>query len=80
MQALSHAQKVTRLYRKSLKHLLSWKVSRARWREEALVLRDMFDENKHINDVTKATALFERGEREFEKFKHPDPYICEYCH
>ena len=78
MQALSHAQKVTRLYRKSLKHLLSWKISRAVWRQEAIELRGIFDENKHIRDVTKATTLLERGETEFNKWKHPDPYICEF--
>lgn len=77
VQALSHAQKVTRLYRKSLKHLLSWSIYRAIWRQEALELRGRFDETKHIKDVAKAARLLEQGEIEFNKWKHPDPYICE---
>ncbi len=77
VQALSHAQKVTRLYRKTLKDLLSWKISRTVWRREAVELRSIFDENKQLRDVGKATTLLERGEIEFNKWKHPDPYICE---
>lgn len=76
VQALTHAQKVTRLYRKSLKHLLSWKIYRSAWRLEALDLRSIFDENKKIKDVAKATSLLEQGEACFNMWKHPDPYIC----
>lgn len=74
-QALTHAQKVTRLYRKSLKHLLSWKIDRRKWRRDALRVRATFDEHKNIKDVGQAAALLEAGEREFEFWKHPDPYI-----
>ena len=74
-QALSHAQKVTRLYRKSLKHLLSWKMDRRAWRRDALRLRATFDEYKGIKDVGQASALLEAGEKEFGAWKHPDPYI-----
>lgn len=72
---LTHAQQVTRLYRKSLKHLLSWAVYRHEWRQEALKLRARFDANKDLKDVKKATQLLQDGEREFELYKHPDPYI-----
>ena len=74
-QALTHAQRVTRLYRRSLKHLLSWSIDRQVWREQAVELRAKFDANKYA-DVRKANALLEKGEQEFEAGKHPDPYIC----
>jgi len=78
VQALTHAQRVTRLYRRSLKHLLSWHISRAVWREEAMELRAWFDENKYIKDYGEANKMLEIGEAEFEKRKHPDPYICKF--
>ena len=75
---LSHAQRVTRLYRNSLKHLLSWTIDRQTWRKEALELRSRFDASKNVSDQRKASQLLEKGEEEFNYLKHPDPYICEY--
>ncbi len=72
---LTHVQRVTRLYRRSLKHMLSWTIDRALWREEALELRARFDANKEIKDVRKAAQLLEEGEKEFQLYIHPDPYI-----
>ena len=73
---LNHAQKVTRLYRKSLKNLLSWTIFREVWREDACELRAIFDMNKNV-DMAEATKLLEHGEKVYERHKHPDPYICE---
>ena len=75
-QVLNHAQKVTRLYRKSLKNLLSWTVKRELWRKEACELRAVFDTNKHV-DMVQAAKLLDEGEAWFQRHKHPDPYICE---
>ena len=72
---LTHAQRVTRLYRQSLKHLLSWCIDRQTWRKEALQLRDRFDANKDVLDRRLATKLLEEGEEEFHLKKHPNPYI-----
>lgn len=38
-------------------------------------LRDRFDANKDVS-IKLGTMLLEEGEREFEKKKHPNPYIC----
>lgn len=76
-QVLSHAQKVTRLYRKTLKNMLSWTVYREVWREDACELRTIFDKNKNVN-VGEAAKLLEEGEVLYQKHKHPDPYICKY--
>ncbi len=77
-QQLTHAQRVTRLYRRSLKHLLSWAIDRPLWREKALELRDRFDEVKDVQDRALALKLLEDGEKEFKKFEHPQPYIRKY--
>ena len=73
--ALTHTQRVTRLYRRSLKHLLSWCIDRSVWRQEALKLRDRFDAAKDVGMPT-AAQLLEDGEREFRINRHPEPYTC----
>ena len=73
--AISHAQRVTRLYRKSLRNSLSWVIDRALWREEALRIRARFDANKHIQDRRLALRLVQEGEDELQKNLHPDPYL-----
>jgi len=72
---LTHTQRVTRLYRRSLKDLLSWAIDRPLWREKALELRDRFDANKAIKDPRVALKVLEEGEAEYQKYRHPQPYI-----
>ena len=72
---LTHTQRVTRLYRRSLKNLLSWAIDRPLWREKALELRDRFDANKDIKDPRIALKVLEEGETELEENRHPQPYI-----
>ena len=76
-QALTHAQKVTRLYRKALRNALDWCITRSVWRQEALEIRARFDANKDIKDIRRATILLEEGEKEYFRWIHPDPYIRE---
>ena len=75
---LTHVQRVTRLYKRSLRHLLSWCIDRQLWREEALELRARFDANKNVTDKKKALQLLEEGEAEFMAKRHPNPIICRY--
>ncbi len=76
MASLTHAQRVTRLYRRSMKNLLSWYVEREIWRKEAMKLRAEFDHFKHETDRSKIAALLEDGEERFRRqLAHPDPYI-----
>ena len=73
--ALTHAQRVTRLYRLCLRHSLSWIVERDKWRREAMCIRARFDANKDIKNLTVANQLYEEALKEFNKFKHPHPYV-----
>merc|ERR1739848_8118 len=73
---LTHQQKVTRLYRKALKHSLSWTIDRQVWRQEALELRERFDANKDLPaGGRQAKEILWAGECEFHEMKHPLPYI-----
>lgn len=73
---IAHRQRVTRLYRRCLKHLLSWAIDRSVWREEAVKLRARFDEHRNETNARTAVALVEEAEMLFEKYKHPEPYTC----
>ncbi|XP_047128757.1 uncharacterized protein LOC124809141 isoform X1 [Hydra vulgaris] len=72
---LSHKQRVLKLYRDSLKHLLSWTGSRLIWREQAVLLRERFDANKHLTDRSQIQKVLEEGEKLFNENRHPQPYI-----
>ena len=74
-KGITHQQRVMRLYRNSLKHLLSWCIDRQLWRREAMKLRDRFDDNKYERDQRKVHSILLAAEAEFEKMKHPFPYI-----
>ena len=76
-QAITHAQRVTRLYRHALKNSLSWCIDRATWRAEALEIRARFDGNKHVQDRRLAQSLVQQGEDELQGTLHPDPYLGE---
>ena len=72
---LTHQQRVTRLYRVCSRHLLSWTRDRKAWREQAVILRDKFDENKDLKDQFKIESILQKAEAEFKKYQHPQPYI-----
>jgi hypothetical protein len=54
---LSHNQKVARLYRHSLKTLLSWAVDRDIFNEKATELRARFDANRGVSASAAARLL-----------------------
>ena len=74
-RGITHQQRVMRLYRNSLKHLLSWCIDRELWREEALMLRDRFDKYKYETNQKKIQMILADAETEFENKKHPFPYV-----
>ncbi|CAH3026188.1 unnamed protein product, partial [Porites evermanni] len=74
-KGITHQQRVMRLYRNSLKHLLSWCIDRESWREEALILRDRFDKYKNETNQKMIDKVLQDAEIEFENKRHPFPYI-----
>ena len=47
--ALTHQQVVTRLYRKSLKVMMSWAINKEIINEEAYQIRSRFEANRHFD-------------------------------
>ena len=78
-KGITHQQRVMRLYRNSLKHLLSWCIDRESWREEALILRDRFDKYKNATNQKMIDKVLQDAEIEFENKRHPFPYIGKCC-
>ncbi|CAE1325225.1 NDUFB9 [Acanthosepion pharaonis] len=76
---LSHAQKVRKLYKDSLRLLQSYYASnRIQLRYESVLLRAKFDENKDEVDLKKAKELINEANYLLWKYQHPQPY--KYAH
>ncbi|GBG34468.1 NADH dehydrogenase ubiquinone 1 beta subcomplex subunit 9 [Hondaea fermentalgiana] len=69
--ALTHKQRVTRLYRNSLRMLLSWCIDREVFYEESDKLRARFDA---VKSLEAGKGAVDAGEAEFWEKLHPDPY------
>lgn len=79
LPALTHSQRVCRLYRRALKTAYSWAVFRSKFIEEAEEIRAKFDEYAHIDPLSKkAEVLLKKGEEAVAEFTHPDPYVNPY--
>eukprot|EP00049_Salpingoeca_infusionum_P021726 m.4309 g.4309 ORF g.4309 m.4309 type:complete len:103 (-) comp4459_c0_seq1:261-569(-) len=72
---MSQRLRVLQLYRAALKDAQSWAIDRTEWYKQAAILRTRFKEGKAVDNPREALALLEKGEAEFERTKHPDPYI-----
>ena len=70
-------QRVTRLYRNSLRLLMSWAVDRDVFLNEAEKLRARFDAYRG-DFSSRAKGALEAGEREFASMAHPDGYVQPY--
>ena len=74
VETLTHQQKVTRLYRKSLKLAFHWAVQREVFMAEAQKIRDQFDANKNCSEK-QAEYFVKKAEERIEEMYHPEPYI-----
>ncbi|KAG2705821.1 NADH dehydrogenase [ubiquinone] 1 beta subcomplex subunit 9-like [Juglans microcarpa x Juglans regia] len=68
-------ERVRILYRRALKDTLNWAVHRHLFYEDASNLRERFDANKHVEDLNTIDRLIADGEANYNKWRHPDPYI-----
>eukprot|EP01135_Chromosphaera_perkinsii_P005469 Nk52_evm18s352 gene=Nk52_evmTU18s352 len=63
-----------RLYKNLLKNSRSWIIDTALWRDEALDIRERFDNNKGVRDPVLIEKLISDGEAYLTTNMHPDPY------
>ena len=75
---ISHAQRVTRLYRAKLRNSRDWLIDRDLWLVEAKDIQAQFKANKH-KSLTEGQYLVQKGMEELFAERHPDPYIPIYA-
>lgn len=73
---LTHAQRVCRLYRLSLRTIRDWNDTRPDIRRWSLAVRHQFDKNQNVTDPSRIDFLMACAETELNRIKHPQPLIC----
>lgn len=76
-QQLGHKAKVVRLYRHSLKAVVSWAVDRDLVNSEASRIRGLFEENRNASP-DKAARLIREAQAQLHLYTHPDKYVVPY--
>lgn len=77
-KGISHSQKVTRLYRASLRTSRDWKIDYERWVEECVKIQARFHAHRD-KSITEGKHLVEKGMAELMANRHPEPYIPIYA-
>lgn len=75
---ITHAQRVTRLYRAHLRNSRDWIIDRNLWLEDARKIRKTFHGNKH-KSIREGEHLAEKGMDLLFQNRHPEPYIPIYA-
>lgn len=73
-QGITHTQRVTRLYRASLRTSRDWIVDYDEWIKDCERIQARFQANKN-KSLTEGRFLVEKGMAELFKKRHPEPYI-----
>lgn len=74
---ITHKERVMRLYRKSLKLMISWAYERELVNQEAERIRAEFDACRGMSESQAAGAI-RRTEEELARLTHPDPIVHAY--
>lgn len=71
---ITHAQRVTRLYRTALRTCRDWVIDYDLWIHESLKIQARFQANKNAS-LVEGERLVQEGMTELFESRHPDPYI-----
>lgn len=77
-KGIGHTQRVTRLYRGSLRTARDWLIDYDLWIEECVKIQARFRANKH-KSLAEGKFLVEKGMAELLQKRHPEPYIPNYA-
>merc|ERR1711976_568814 len=72
--AISHAQRVCRLYKKACRTLYDFHDSPAMLRYNCTMMRARFDETRKEKDMRVLAAMLEEGEEEVWRVQHYQPF------
>lgn len=73
-EGITHGQRVTRLYRASLRTARDWLIDTDAWIEECINIQSRFRVNKD-KSITEGRFLVEKGMEELLSRRHPEPYV-----
>lgn len=74
----SHRRQICLLYKKSLRLAQDWYLSRPEFREKAVQIRIMFEQNRNVTNPKQVQELVKQTEWLLAEYHHPNPYICTY--
>ncbi|TPX63689.1 hypothetical protein SpCBS45565_g06434 [Spizellomyces sp. 'palustris'] len=74
----AHRIYVTRLYRRSLRLAADWYWQRAEFREKALIIRHLFEQNRNNPNPKEIEKLIARTELMLATYHHPQPYYSKW--
>lgn len=77
-KGISHTQRVTRLYRGSLRTAKDWIIDYDQWVTECINIQSRFRANK-TKSLVEGKHLVEEGMAELLSKRHPEPYIPNYA-
>ncbi|KAK7583975.1 hypothetical protein V9T40_004938 [Parthenolecanium corni] len=75
VEFVTHTMKVKRLYKQVIRDIQAWHTFRHDFRVQAVLMRQKFEENRHIKDPIKAKQILEEATEKFEYIRHPDPIL-----
>ncbi|XP_076628495.1 NADH dehydrogenase (ubiquinone) B22 subunit [Colletes latitarsis] len=70
---ITHSRKVCSLYKRALRCIEDWNPRRTDFRYHAVLMRQRFEENRHIPDARVAKQLLLDGEEELFQAQHWQP-------
>lgn len=73
-QGITHAQRVTRLYRASMRTARDWVFDYELWVKECVAIQKRFRDNQTLS-LVEGKHLVEQGKAELLSKRHPEPYI-----
>jgi NADH dehydrogenase (ubiquinone) 1 beta subcomplex subunit 9 len=76
-EGITHAQRVTRLYRASLRNSRDWVIDYDLWLIDAGKIQARFRANKD-KSLAEGRVLAEKGMTELFEKRHPEPFVPKY--
>ncbi|XP_031838079.1 NADH dehydrogenase (ubiquinone) B22 subunit [Nomia melanderi] len=70
---ITHSQKVCRVYKSAVRAVEDWYIEKDKFRYEATLLRQRFEQNRHIKDARVAKKLLLDAESEILRKRHYTP-------
>ncbi|KAI9184170.1 hypothetical protein H9P43_003223 [Blastocladiella emersonii ATCC 22665] len=69
-----HVAHVRQLYRRALRSAFDWSTTREGFRQSAVHIRYMFEENRDVHNAKRLAEIIKATEAKLAETAHPEPY------